>query len=691
MGIQNLRFNKIINKIIQEELQRGNLPSSKEVLWRLNEYLKDHNLSRPNFNFQQLREGTIASSSIYNDGVDRVYEDIETLYENTIDVTNDIAKNFNKFEVDKSKLEYELNTLENHLKEMILLYGKTGFLNSVYDVFDDLNKVDPSKSDINVDIKRHEAAISDIKNTSKRITPRVNVNFSLLEETKSIESTTVSGKPSDALNDNLNETWQQIITSREKKEIAGYYTMAFDDVQTMNRISIALHSIKPTFIRIDFSPDNLNWFGIPYYEEGTTVADEYVFDFPSIEVRQLRILFAKSEPDTESSDAKGIQYKYLIGAKHINMYQLDFSETGTLVSVPLQVTVPSNTNFSISKVSLVADEVLPNGTDIDYYIALPPEDGEDPEWKRISPVGRETPKYDQIIDFKNITTAPANRYSIDPSISITQYEVDSLYTNGIRFYKIGEVENKKIISGTERLYVGRNSWGIKKFPGQQSDHAKHIPSLADWDKPLNTPQFAYSSIEDGKPGILMSNQTHSVATSYMYTLGLLCEKDTVLSAKPVSTEPIAIYLNGEKLFEGVPNSSTKVNYLFKYGWNELVVLVYTRKPEAVNGVTLDIGFDPREQGTSIYSKAQPLEQISLHDLRFNTKNNDRGKYAIMDAGENKYYVIINHAVPGLEYDFFFNYVEGDEKHQILFKADFSRDRDVTNISPKLKSYRLRFS
>lgn len=693
MGIQNRRFSKVINTIIQEELQKGNLPSSKEVLWRLNDYLRNHNLDRPNYNFQPIREGTIASSYMYNDGIDRVYEDIETLYENIIDINNDIMKNFNKFEVDKTKLEYELSTLENSLKEMILLYSKTGFLNSVYDVFDDMEKINASKSSINVDIKRHEVAIPDIKNTSKRIYPDGSTTFFLMDEiAKVVETINVSGKPSDALTDNMNDTWQQLIISKEKQEIAGYYSTSFKNTQMVNRIELSLHSVKPTFVRIEFTGDGMNWFGLPYYEKGVEVTDEFIFDFPSIEIKDLRFLLSKKEPDAETSDGNGIQYRYLIGAKHINMYQLDFSETGVLESTPLAVDVPTNQNFSISKVSLLVDEVLPNGTELDYYIALKPEDDtKDPEWKRISPINRETPKYDQIIDFKNITRAPAMKYMIDPNISITQYEMDNLYTNGIRFYKIGEVEGRKIISGTERLYVGRNSWGMKSFLGKFKDHATHVPKLEDWEKPINTPSYGYSAIQEGKPGLLLSNTKHTDATTYMYTLGLLSDKDKVVSAKPVSTEPIAVFLNGEKLFEGIPNSNTKINYLLKYGWNELVVLVYVRKPESANGATLDIGFDPREHATNVYSKAQPMEKISLHDLRFNTKNSARNKYAVMEAGEDKYYIIINHAVPGLQYDFLFNYVEGKPKQEILFKVDFFRDRNITNISPKLKSYRLRFS
>ena len=85
-----------------------------------------------------------------------------------------------------------------------------------------------------------------------------------------------------------------------------------------------------------------------------------------------------------------------------------------------------------------------------------------------------------------------------------------------------------------------------------------------------------------------------------------------------------------------------------------------------------------------------MEKVSLHDLRYNIKSNDRNKYALEVVNE-KSYVILNHAVPGLEYDFFFNYVEGEAKDTVLFKAEFLKNEQHSTISPKLKSYRLRFS
>lgn len=694
MGIRDKRLAEAINRILREELQKGNLPSSKEFMWRLQSYLDQHDLSRPEYNFRPVRRGTKAVSSDYNNTIDTVYRDMLALYTSSIDLNNSITKNLSKFDVDKAKVEYEIDTLENQLEQMILMYGNSGFLSSVYDVFTDLKKIDTANSTVNVDIKKHEVAISDNKNTSTRIAPNATTYFRILDDIANmVNVVTISGKTDNVLNDNTNEFWQQYITSDSAQTVGGYFYIKFDKDQIMNRISISLLGIKETNMRVEFTPDNINWFVLPYYEDGVIATDGYTFDFPSISMKQVRILLSKSESDNQSmGNGNTSQYSFTLGIKNIKLFMLDFAEDAVLTSVPLKVEYPSNQNFSIDKVSLQADEFLPNGTDIKYYISLPPEDGEEPEWKPICPINRANPTHDQIIDFKNITNAPPVHMSMDKAISTAEYEIESLYSNGIKFYKIGSVPlSKQIIAGTERLFVGTNTWGVKYFNGQYADHNTHIPTLDDWSNPLDTIQYDYIKMDDVKSGLILDGKKHTQPISYMFTIGAYSEnKETVVTSVPASTEPIAIYMNGVKLFEGIPNANTKINYLFINGWNEIVVLSYIRNYTATAGATIDLSFDPKSYAANIYSQAKPMTKVALSDLQLNVKANDRDKYAISVINEEQY-IILNYAVPGLQYDFYCNQVEGDAKDTILFKAEFVRDRTVTSISPKLSKYYLRFA
>lgn len=727
MSIRERRLNKAINTILREELQKGNLPSSKEFVWRLNQYLQEHNISAPELQFKPVRKGSVARSSDVNQTLQAAYNDFDTLYVNIIDQHNASIKHFNKFEVEKSKLDYQIDELENKLKEMILLYSESGFLNSVYDVFVDFNQIDTAKTNAAIDIRAHEVKIADVKNKSKKIAPVAVANFQILEQIKTaVEEKAISGSPMDAINEIANSTWQYEVSSPSKMSVAGYYTIAFAAQQEINKIGLSLQSVKPTIVKPEFTPDGMNWIALPYYEAGVTVQSEYTFDFPGIQMRQIRFLIGKNEPDGEAiggvvedgsiastktpslnltseddsayygsgntnEKAQSINYTYLFGIKNISFFRNVYATESTVCSTNLTVDSPSGKNFTIDKVSLQVDEELPNGTDIKYYIALPPKSGE-PEWKDISPVNRKNPQYDQMIDFKNISTSVPSEFRIDPSISIGEYEQEALYANGIRFYKIGEIEDRKIIPDTERLFVGKNTWGKKSYVHEHLDHSTHVPELSDWSRPEGPVSIDYMKITDGKPGILLNREKTEKATNYLFTLGIFSNKaKEIVSATPLSTDPIAIFLNGQLLFKGVPDASTKITYLFESGWNEIVTLVYVSTTVGtVNGATVDLNMDPRKYGSNVYAKAKPLTRVPIFDLRYNTLNNDYDKFSVIEIN-NKSQVILNHAIPGLEYEFYYNYIDGTVQDKILFKAELKRDDTVTNTSPKLKSYRLRFS
>lgn len=697
MSIRDKRYAKALNKILREELQKGNLPTSREFISKLNEYTSKNNLHGPALNFKNIREHSLARDTDYNKTMDDTYGDLETLYESIIEQHDTSIKHFNKFEVEKNKLDYELNALETKLKELILLYGQEGYLNSVYDIFVDFSHINTEKTDANVDISKHEVRISDIKNRSKKISPEAVTSFELLPTIKAVTKLqSVSGTTADALNDKATSSWQVLALTDEKLDVSGYYTVSFKEKQSMNRISLNLQTVKPVYIRIEITSDNINWTPLPYYEEGLYVNSQYTFDFPTIEITQLRIMMAKPEADSETVLNQGsgaMKYSYLFGIQNLSFFTFQYSLEASLYSNVHDVEPDAKKNFTIDKVSLHVDEELPSGTDIKYYIAIPTDtDMTNLEWKSISPVNRDTPQFDQMIDFKNIATSVPTVFSINPKISIGEYEMESLYANGIKFYKVGEIENRKIISGTERLFMGRNTWGVKSFAYQQPDHATHIPTINDWSKPQGVVTDSFTKIEDGKPGLLLNKKTSTAATNYMFTLGVFSTKaKELVVATPTSFDPITIYLNGQVLYQGIPDASTKVSYLFENGWNEIIVLSYNSKSiNTVNGATLDINFDPRKYGSNVYAKAKPLTLVSLFDLRYNTLNNDYGKYAIQQVN-NKSQVILNNAMPGLEYDFYYNYIDGTVKDQILLKAVLQRDESVTETSPKLKSYRLRFS
>ncbi|MRB78930.1 hypothetical protein GH844_27875, partial [Bacillus thuringiensis] len=78
------------------------------------------------------------------------------------------------------------------------------------------------------------------------------------------------------------------------------------------------------------------------------------------------------------------------------------------------------------------------------------------------------------------------------------------------------------------------------------------------------------------------------------------------------------------------------------------------------------------------------------DLRYNTKNNDWSKYALYEK-EGKVYIVVNHSLPGVTYDFYYDYVDEVEHRRIQLKIVMKQFSIGQYTTPVLRRYTLQFS
>lgn len=682
INIRNKRFTTAVNQILKEELRKGNLPTSSEFKMRLTKFLKEQDLARPEYKFKRVRNGEVAESDFYNKVVTAIQNDLMVLYENTIATHTILKGKFDWFEVEKNRLEYEAKKLEAELKEKILLYGKTGYLASVFDTFDDLSKIE-TETNVSIDIKKHQVTLQQQENTSFMISPESTITFNMpTNAAATYKRIPVSGKIQNALNKNNDETYQEVWLSKNEGPANGYIEVLFKEKQTLNRIDLSVHTLKDVTVYVEYTPDNLNYFHLPYYPNGKTTNNNLSFAFPVTNIRSIRIWIHKQESDKQMVHPEGYDYQYLFGVKQLSFYQLSYPSEGEVVT---KILSPKTTeNFSIGKVSLVTEEELADGTDIEYFIRV---DKQEDSWKQISPVNRENATAPNVIDFKYVVKSSPTELGIKEGTSSQEAEIIELQSNGISFYSIGTIEKRKIVPRTERLYIGKDAWNLQTL--KYDSGATHIPSLDDWKEMRGEVTRTIQQIQEGNRGVILDNKTFTAHTHLHYSMGVYCEgNDFILPTIPSATEPIAIFLNGVKLFEGVPSSQVNINYKFKQGWNDVAVLVYvqnTNKP-----TNLDLGFDPTSISTHCYASSQNMEKVSVFDLRYNVKNNDWSKYALYEQ-DGKVYVIVNHSLPGVAYDFFYDYVDEVEHRDIQLKIVLKQFSVGQYTTPVLRRFTLQFS
>lgn len=697
MSIKNKTLYSLTEKILKEEIQNGNLPSSKEFLARMSKEMRGRDLSMPSFSFKPYRPTEIASSSKYNQDSQRIYDDFSVLYSNIIDVNNVLDKYFTAFGIEKDKIETDINKSESELIERINNYKKGGYLGYSFDAFDDTNKVSMEKSkDIYVDTRIHETRIIEEKNTSKRIIPNGEYNFKILNEKLRYQENVISADINNIFKDDNSLIWQTMYSLEKDVDLTGVLIINLDSIVEMNKIFLDMITVKECKVKIEFSTDSKNWYDLPYYENYIPTQGNLSFDFPTMKIKQLKIYIQKTNSD-EQSPKDGFDYHYLFGIKNLDFYNKNYPTYAVLESLPLDINNKPN-NYQINNVRLIADEVLPTGTDIKYSIAIYNKDKE-LDWQTIDPINRKNSKNRQIISFSNIKKNNENELFFPEEYSVTQSEAEDLRANGMPIYRLSNISNgkrnlfiqkKKIIDNTLKLYVGKNSWEITSFP---SNDVEQNPDIQDWIKVNPNTEIDYIPLENTKSGIIFDNFKDVQKKKYMCKIGLFVEGgEQIIKSYPVSTDPMSIYLNGDMIFNGETSMDKYVNFVLNPGWNELVVFINGKNATSVNGISASLGFNPHIFSQDIYASPKSLKEISVFDLQYNTKMNNREVFAKRETDDG-IEILVNFGKPGMKFDLYYDYSEdiNNDNDKMVLKAEFIRENSNTIPSPKLTYYRLEYS
>lgn len=692
----------IVDNILKEELQKGNLPSSKEFVWRLNNALYNRKLNMPFYKFKPYKNTEIVESARLNEQNDEIHQDLSILYNNIVDVNNSLAKYENSFEVEKEKIENEIEVQENYLKEMIFKHNDGGYLGYSYETFDDLDKTDLSNSqDVFVDTKSKELKLVEEKNTSTKIIPKTDIQFRIVEQPKKKEEETITGTPQrllEEVEDEEDKVWQKQISLDNNQALTGYLEVQMDKEYPINKIDMDMINIKNTFVKVTFSKDGQTWFDIPYHEDKKEVDKTFSLSFPTLNMRMIRIVIEKKEADELIPSKENLDYKYLFGMKNIALYNKNYPTYGRFQSEPHEV-INGPTNYIVDTVRLSADELVPTNTSIDYEIALKREDNV-LDWHFIDPMERINPKYPTSINFSNIKKDETIPLYFPSDLSVVQSEAEDLRRNGIPIYRLTSdhgdksnmyIEYKKIVDGSMKLFAGRDNWEITSYP---SEDVEGTPTIEDWKKVKDRTEINYEEMPRTKSGDLFVNHVDPQSRKYLCRLGFFVSSaDTIVKTIPISTDPIAIYLNGDLLFEGETSINDEINLSVRHGWNEIVVLINGKNATSVNGISTSLGFNLYSIADRVYSSSKPLTYIPLFDLQYNTKANDRTVFSSREEEGKKIQILTNFGKPGLKFDLVCDYAEEmltDEEPEVLLRATFRRDNGDSIPSPVLNKYRLEY-
>lgn len=699
MSIHNKRLNQITEKVIQESLQQGILPSSKEFIWRMNQEMLGQKLHMPRFKFQPYKTTELINAGRINQNNDDIHADMTILYDNIIDVHKLLNKYQSNFEVEKEKLATEISQLENTLKEKIMAYNAGGYLAYSFDGFDDLSKTDTAaSSDIFVDTKEKQVRLVEEKNTSLRVYPLSSNLFSLGENGIEKREAIISGDLNQILSDETDTPWQKQISLKSNQGLTGLLELQFEKPYGINKIDIDFMSIKRFWAKVEFSTDGNIWYELPYNQEKVEVKDTLSVQFPTMMMKSIRIIIDKPEPDETVPDIDGFNFNFLFGVKKIQLYNKQYPSSGLFQTTELELQQAPE-NYRVDKVRLSVKEVVPTGTAIRYEISLPNADGTQ-DWHPIDPMERVNPTEPQQVQFSNIKRKEATELFFPEEYSIVQSEAQGLLTNGIPIYRLSTmvgdelnqfIANKAIVGDSMKLYTGRNSWEVTSFP---SADVNSLPTLDDWKQVHDGTEVRYSLMNNSKSGDVLKGWKDNQSSKYLCKAGFYLEgNDVTISTTPIGTDPFSIFVNGDIIHEAQAGETRKVNISLRTGWNEIAVLVNGKNATSAAGISISLGFNPQALASKCYSSSKSLKHIPLFDLQYNTKQNDRTVFSSRTTEEG-IEILTNFAKEGLKFDLYYDYADEsaiEMEPRILLRAHFARENGEDIPSPTLKSYRLEFS
>ena len=694
MSIKNKRIEYFTEQILKENLQKGILPDSREFIWQLNQALRAVDGDKKGFHFRPYRNTEVLSSLRINKDNQKIYDDLFILYANIGTIHQLLNKQYTYFSIERDKLEKEIDALENRLRQITQNARRAGLLAYSYDTFDDTRKVNTYDTDnVFVDTQHNAVHLVEEKNTSRRIAPDADITFTF--EPKDIEKKeeTLGGQLKDILKEENDITWQKQYLLPINTGATGTLTVAFERIHRLNHIDLSVFTVKEMGLSVQYTPDGMNWYHLPYHEQDFDIEKKVALDFPSVDIKGVAFTFSKKEYDENLPEGDGYNFQYLFGIEELAFYQKAYPTQGVLYSKALEMhNVPEH--YIADTLTLHTDEFIPTHTDIKYEIGIESDRGID--WQPISPMNRKHPLVQQTINLHRLTRNEKTELFFPEDFSIRQSEADDLLKNGIPLYRLSSIHQDKqrfelpkiqMIEGTTRLYVGRNSFEVMSYP--QSGTGAIRPS--DFEGVYDGLKTTYLPIDQARSGAIFSQYTDDQTRRYRVRCGVYVEKGQTITASPISTEQVGIYLNGERLYEGMPEGNQSIHYVFQSGWNELVVFVNGQGNTSVNGMTVQLGFNLSDVGSALYSSSQSLKEISVFDLQYNTKMHDHTVFAKRET-ETGLEILTNFGQPGLQFDLHYDYKDSIEEDRPLYlRAHFERENGENVPSPILRQYRIEYS
>lgn len=657
MRIKDRRLQVELNKIIKAFLQDGYLPPAQSTIASLGNYISRHNLSMPMYEYKRLSKEF--TEDIMNETKSKVAGDLDIIYQSVIELYQTLESEINKFEAEKKKCDYKADKLESILLNIVNKYTTSGYTDSFVDNVVDMQNYNISKSTCDVDLQNKEVTLQKLQdNIYQNITDIDVIGTSLSQNMDIANAIHKKGV-----------YWQGIISKPIQEETSLDIILKLEKQESINKLEVNMPLLKPCYINVYTSDDMDSWKN----QYSGSIDNKLIVNLEN-SFQYIRFELIKTEADK----FVGEQYKYYFLMDTIYLYQINYANSSTLISNP--ITFDNN----INKVSIEDFASIPGGTEINYYIS---KNVDTPEWIPIVPINRDK-EGTKIIDFNTMENNVIRDIELPTDISSDSYKMATI--NGQDIFSIDEIKGIEIVKSN--LYKGLNSWKVEKIERSINGNADKTIFLN------NRPDIVvtYEPIVSQK---ILNSRKFTTPTVLKFSTTIECQEGVnPVKGILISNFHTTVYLNGKLLDVTKPMVQKEITYHFKSGKNILEVIVNVNQTnfgqQAIATADLNIrsGFGgqysnfPYSIATNVYADPEPLTEVSLFNLKYNT-NNRKDVYALKQINDG-YRILTKDTDLSIKYRLKYDYI-AEEQKQLLFRADFSRLYNTMNITPRLKKYEIK--
>lgn len=472
MAIYQRQYEKILAAETLRFLLLGRLPNLNDISKRISSVIDKKNNITYKYVPQPTRE--IFRNELYNKSLRSIKFDIDTFHEELLDLFSQSSSRLNYADLYHKLNSYELRNLQSKLEMLLFTVQDADFyFSGAFDTFSDTSKTDLKQSTNEiVDLSEQCLALPYLGNSTKRINmdsliPQTTINVDVVSK-NGAQIQSINQIPSSSFGNIFTDTlsiWGYEVITNSNEPVDLTFTFPLNNKNGLeseffvSRFEVVPHSINKQSVIIKTSNDDVNYLSILGYEQGIETTDQkitYAMDFETTLVQYVRVTLHKEEADEEIVSNTGSlkSYKYLFGLKKFSAFTTGRLTKATYISKPFSFTDSS----IIGRVSIDADESIPNGCSLSYSIASADSNGNQlSSYIPISPVnGNTTIGIDKIINFGS-TIENNNQFTVMFDGDDSPQAYGSPF-QGKQFYRIGPAVINTPIFGTSLLYRGFKSW-----------------------------------------------------------------------------------------------------------------------------------------------------------------------------------------------------------------------------------------